>query len=67
MQYVIGAKCVDEAGRELGVVADVMPAPAADVLVVKGDREILIPDVPAFVLQKDADNGVVTVRLIDGM
>ncbi len=67
LQDVIGAKCVDEAGQELGVVADVMPAPAADVLVVKGEREILIPDVPAFVLQKDADAGVVTVRLIDGM
>ena len=67
LQDVIGAKCVDEAGQELGVVADIMPAPAADVLVVKGDREILIPDVPAFVLNKDADAGVVTVRLIDGM
>ena len=36
-------------------------------LVVQGEREILIPDVPAFVLDKDADAGLVTVRLIDGM
>ena len=26
-----------------------------------------IDDVPAFILDKDADNGVVTVRLIEGM
>ncbi len=67
LQDIIGAKVVDEAGKELGVLADVMSEPAASVLVVKGDREILIPDVPAFVLKKDPDNCVVTVRLIDGM
>ncbi len=67
LQDIIGAKVVDEAGHTLGVLEDVMPEPSASVLVVKGDREILIPDVPAFVLKKDADAGVVTVRLIDGM
>ena len=67
LQDILGAKVVDETGRELGVLEDVMPEPAASVLVVKGDREILIPDVPAFVLNKDPDAGVVTVRLIDGM
>ncbi len=67
LQDIIGARVVDESGRELGVLTEVMPEPAASVLVVKGEREILIPDVPAFVLEKDADAGVVTVRLIDGM
>ena len=67
LQDIIGARVVDESGAQVGVLADVMPEPAASVLVVQGDREILIPDVPAFVLKKDADAGVVTVRLIDGM
>ena len=67
LQDIIGAKVVDESGAEIGVLADVMDEPAASVLVVKGRREILIPDVPAFVLSKDADAGVVVVRLIDGM
>ncbi len=67
LQDILGAKVVDESGRELGVLEDIVPEPAASVLVVKGQREILIPDVPAFVLKKDADAGVVTVRLIDGM
>ena len=67
LQDILGAKVVDESGTELGVLADVLPAPAASVLVVKGTREILIPDVPEFVLNTDADNGIVTVRLIEGM
>ena len=67
LQDILGAKVVDEAGTELGVLAEVLPAPAASVYVVRGEREILITDVPAFILDKDADRGVVTVRLIDGM
>ena len=67
LQDILGARVVTEQGEELGVLEDVMDAPAASVLVVKGQREILIPDVPAFVLEKDADKGVVTVRLIEGM
>ena len=67
LQDIIGARVVDEDGQELGVLEDVMAEPAASVLVVKGEREILIPDVPAFVLKKDPDAGIVTVRLIDGM
>ena len=67
LQDILGACVVDEDGNELGVLEQVLPAPAASVYVVKGEREILIPDVPAFILDKDADKGVVTVRLIEGM
>ncbi len=67
IQDILGAKVMDEAGNDLGVLAEVIPAPAASVYVVRGEREILIPDVPAFILDKDADEGVVTVRLIEGM
>ena len=67
LQDILGARVVDEEGNDLGVLEQVLPAPAASVYVVKGEREILIPDVPAFILDKDADNGVITVRLIEGM
>ncbi len=67
LQDILGARVVDELGKELGVLDQVLPAPAASVYVVKGEREILIPDVPAFILDKDADRGVITVRLIEGM
>jgi 16S rRNA processing protein RimM len=67
LQDLIGARVVDETGSDLGVLEDVMEEPTASILVVKGEREILVPNVPAFVLKKDADEGVVTVRLIEGM
>ena len=67
LQDILGARVVDEAGTELGILAEVIPEPSASVYVVRGEREILIPDVPAFVLDKDADRGVITVRLIEGM
>lgn len=67
LQDILGAKVVDEAGTELGILEEILPAPAASVFVVRGEREILIPDVPAFILDKDAENGIVTVRLIEGM
>ena len=67
LQDILGARVVDEEGNDLGVLEQVLPAPAASVYVVKGEREILIPDVPAFILDKDAENSVITVRLIEGM
>ena len=41
--------------------------PASRVYVVKGEREHLIPAVPEFVMSTDADAGLITVRLIEGM
>ncbi|MCC8358140.1 MAG: ribosome maturation factor RimM [Oscillospiraceae bacterium] len=67
IQDILGAQVMDETGNVLGVLEDVLSEPAASVLVVRGQREILIPDVPAFVLKKDPDKETVTVRLIDGM
>ena len=35
--------------------------------VVRGETEHMIPAVPEFVLKTDAENGIITVRLIEGM
>ena len=67
LQDIIGASVVDESGSEIGKLADVMETPASNVYVVKGETEHLIPAVPEFVLATDAENGVITVRLIEGM
>lgn len=64
---LLGAKVLDEDGGELGAVADVMELPAQKILVVRGEREILIPMVDEFVKDIDIQNGVVTVHLIEGM
>ena len=67
LQDIIGAKVVDEAGNEVGTLAEIMETPASNVYVVKGETEHLIPAVPEFILRTDADAGVITVHLIEGM
>lgn len=64
---ILGARAVTEDGAQVGTVADVMEMPAQNILVVRGEREILIPMVDEFVPDIDVENGVVTVRLIEGM
>ena len=67
LQDILGAHVVDEAGNEIGTLIDVMETPASNVYVVRGETEHLIPAVPAFILKTDADAGLITVRLIEGM
>ncbi len=64
---IMGAKVVEEDGTELGVLSDIIETPSSNVYVVKGEREILIPAVPEFIKSTDAEGGVITVRLIEGM
>ena len=67
LQDIIGATVVDESGAELGKLTEVMETPAQRVYVVRGETEHLIPAVPAFIMNTDAEAGVITVRLIEGM
>ena len=67
VQDILGAEVFDEQGEKLGVLADVLDLPGNSVYVVKGEREILIPAVPEFILHTDADAGRITVRLIEGL
>ena len=64
---IIGARVVSDEGEVLGELADVMEMPAQNIYVVRGEREILIPDVPEFIKGIDADSGIITVHLIEGM
>ena len=67
IQDMIGAEGGTESGESIGQLGEVIDAPASMVYVVKGERERLIPAVPEFILRTDADTGVITVRLIEGM
>ena len=67
LQDIIGAKVVDEAGTEIGTLTEVMETPASNIYVVKGASEHLIPAVPEFIKKSDAENGLITVHLIEGM
>ena len=65
---LIGLRAIDAVnGTELGLVADVLAYPANDVYVIKGEREILIPAVPEFIGEINADEGFISFRMIEGM
>ena len=54
-------------GMQIGEIADVLQMPGNDVYVVKGEKEYLIPVVPAFVDKVNLSESRVNVRLIEGM
>jgi len=59
---LIGAKVVNQDGLELGSIEQMIATGANDVMVVKGDRERLIPFVkPSYVTQVDLPARCVTV------
>ena len=64
---IIGLNVVDEAGQKLGVLHEVLSPSLQQVYVVKGEREILIPAVPEFILETNIDGGYLKVHLIEGM
>ena len=67
IQDILGAKVVDENGAEVGKLTDVLDVPRGQIYEVKGETEHLIPAVPEFILDVNADEGIITVRLIEGM
>ena len=67
LQDILGARVLDEQGREIGTLVEILERPASNIYVVRGEEEHLIPAVPAFILHTDPENGIVTVRLIEGM
>ena len=60
IQDILGASVRDEQGNEIGKLTDVLERPASNIYVVQGEQEHLIPAVPAFILNTDAEAGVIT-------
>ena len=59
---LIGLPIVDEQGRELGVLKDILQNGAADVYCVKGDKPFMFPAVPHIVVEKDIEGGRIVVN-----
>ena len=64
---IIGLNVVDEEGQLLGTLKEVLSPSVQQVYVIEGEREILIPAVPEFILETNIAGGYIKVRLIEGM
>ena len=64
---IIGLDVVDEAGNKLGTLKEVLSPSVQQIYVVQGEREIMIPAVPEFILETNIEGGYLKVRLIEGM
>lgn len=67
---LIDMKVVDDEGKELGILFDVMQTGANDVFVVKmndTDKELLLPNIPDCVLKVDLEERIITVHVLDGL
>ena len=58
---------MDEAGNKLGILKEVLSPSIQQIYVVQGEREIMIPAVPEFILETNIADGYLKVRLIEGM
>ena len=64
---IIGSRVETENGELVGTLEDILETPASSVYIVRDEAEHMIPAVPEFVLKTDAENGIITVHLIEGM
>ena len=64
---LIGLRVLDEDGRELGVLEQVLSPSQQRVYVIRGTREWMIPAVPEFILETNLAQGYLRVHLIEGM
>jgi len=65
---LIGMTCRDESGVSLGPIKDVVDVGPNSILVIDhGGREVMVPNVDAFVLSMDMDAQEVIIRPLDGL
>ncbi len=64
---LLGCRVLDEDGREIGKIKDVLTMPSSDVYVIEGEHKYMIPAVKEFVKEISVEEGFVRVHLIEGM
>jgi len=65
---LIGLKVITEEGYTLGVIEAVFPTGSNDVYVCSGgDREVLLPGIADVIRKIDIDQGIMVVRLVEGL
>ena len=63
VQQLIGCEVVDESGKKLGELTDVLNLPGQDVLAIQsGSGEVLLPFITEFVPEVDIENRKIVIR-----
>lgn len=66
-QDLLKMQVQDENGKQLGEVCEILETGAHAIIRVKGEKEILIPYVKAFIKEVRLDERVLIVHILDGM
>lgn len=65
---LIGLRALDQDDREIGILSDVLLGAVNDVYVITTEKgEVLVPNVPNFVRERNIEKGFIRVNLIEGM
>jgi 16S rRNA processing protein RimM len=66
---LLGLDVVDEQGKALGKLAEILETGANDVYIVRNDagKDILLPAIPSVILDLDMDRRLMRVHLIEGL
>jgi 16S rRNA processing protein RimM len=66
---LLGLKVLDEEGRELGSLTQILETGANDVYVVTDEagKELLLPVIPPVILELKPEDGFIRVHLIEGL
>lgn len=65
---IAGLKVITDDGRILGIITAIVPTGSNDVYVCSGgEREILLPAIADVIRKVDLEQGVMVVRLLDGL
>ena len=65
---LIGLRALDQEDREIGILSDVLLGAVNDVYVITTEKgEVLVPNVPNFVRERNIEKGFIRVNLIEGM
>lgn len=66
---LLGLRVMDDEGRTLGSLAEILETGANDVYVVKREdgSELLLPAIPSVILELKPEDGFIRVHLLDGL
>ena len=56
-----------ESGEWLGVIGEVMAYPGHDVYLVRGEKEFMVPAVPAFIAEIDLPRDTMKIHVWEGL